>query len=34
VAGFPFRAETLPLDQWQALGELTEAIEAGRPRLF
>lgn len=34
MAGYPFRANDLDIEEWEALGELAEAIEASRPRLF
>ena len=34
VAGYPFGKNDLTLEEWEAMGELAEAIEASRPRLF
>ena len=34
LAGYPFGKMDLPLSVWLDLGELEEAIEANRPRIF
>lgn len=34
LAGYPFSKKDLSLKEWLDLGELEEAIEASRPRLF
>lgn len=34
LGGYPFEADTLPLDTWRDLGILETVLEAKRPRLF
>ncbi|UJX43034.1 hypothetical protein K9F62_10295 [Desulfovibrio sp. JY] len=34
LAGYPFAADSLPLDLWEDLGALETYIQSKKPRLF